>query len=125
MNNNHAYLRLPKILVKKEEVGFLLSKYDKIESQKNDCKLKDNSVIRIIPYIYINFNDFSTLLGSCLSYKELKIPLLTGLQSAKSNNCISYKILKKLSDLEKELNLNLSISKDLRNKISQINFVKK
>ena len=114
MKNNHAYLRLPKIIVNKNEVGFLLDKYDKIEFSKY-YKLDDITRVKVIPYVYIKFEDYSTIIGACV-INTLNIPLLTGLRASKNTGVISYKIINRLIEIEKKYNINLNISKDIRNK---------
>ena len=122
MENDHAYLCLPKIIVKKEEVGYLLTKYDKIEIQKGLNNLKNPNVVKVIPYYYIDFNDLLTIIEKCKFYKKLQIPILSGIVFSKVVRHLSYKTIRKLMEIEEDRNIDLSISKDIRNKMNSILF---
>ena len=113
MKNGHAYLKLRSVLIKKADLGAVLDKYDKIEILKNRNTFKDNSIIRIIPYVYIAFEDFSTILGMCTSC-NIKNSFITGIASSKNTGIISYKNIIKLLELEKEFNINFSISNNIK-----------
>lgn len=119
MDNHNAYIRLPKVIINKTELCNILNTYDKVEliNTKNH-KLNNPNLIKIIPYKRIDFNDLSTIIGCCEGYVYLKIPLLNGIRNSKAQGFIKHKILKKLIEIEQKYKINLSISKDIRNKIS-------
>ncbi len=116
MKNNHAYLKLRSIVIKKDNLHTLLDKYDKIEILKNRNTFKDSSIIRVIPYVYIPFQDFSTILGVCANC-SIKNSFITGIISSKNTGTISYKNIIKLLELEKQFNVNFSISKTIKDLI--------
>ena len=112
MDNSHGYLKLPKQLVKKEDFFLIIEKYDKVEINKNTGKLNNPALIRFTPFVYIPQIYISNITGSCKKYKDLKIPILNGIQS--TSNTISYKVLLKLIEVQKKHNLNLGIAKELK-----------
>jgi len=119
MEHSHAYLRLPKILVNKKEVYNLIDKYDKIEINKQINKgLVNINVTKVIPYLYIKFDDLATIIGCANKHSDLNIPILSGIASSKSNPMISHKTVRKLMEIEKKHSINLAISKDIISKLS-------
>ena len=84
--------------------------------------LRNESLCKIYVYFKLQPMTLETIFGACKKESEnIKISsdhaFLTGIQSLKSCGFISEKNLKKLIDIEKRNGINLSISKELREKI--------
>jgi len=81
--------------------------------------LRDKSLCKIYVYFKINYNDFYTIIGSCKTnidkVNSYDGQFLKGIQSLKGEGFISEKLLKKLIDIEKRNDINLSISGEIKN----------
>jgi len=95
----------------------------KIEIKKHEnSNLRNKDLCRV--YIYISTEDKSeigAILGSCAKHGELKIPYLQGISTQKMNGWLSVKMINKLTEIEKEHNLNLSIPKSFYKLIAKYN----
>ena len=81
--------------------------------------LRDKSLCKIYVYFKINYNDFYTIIGSCKTnidkVNSYDGQFLKGIKSIKGEGFISEKLLKKLIDIEKRNDINLSISGEIKN----------
>jgi len=81
--------------------------------------LRDKSLCKIYVYFKINYNDFYTIIGSCKTnidkVNSYDGQFLKGIQSLKGEGFISEKLLKKLINIEKRNDINLSISDEIKN----------
>lgn len=115
MSNRRAYIRLPKEIVRKSVLGAVLDRYDKVEINHQTNKgIEDRDKIKIIPFKYISYEGYKSMLGACNKHIE-KDSVLAGMYSQKHSNTISYKTIGKLIAIEKRCGINLSIPKEAVN----------
>lgn len=77
----NAYLILPKLLIKKSDVGDLLGTYDRVEFKKaHNKKLYDPTVIRVTPSVLLPMSCIANIRIACARHAHLDIGFLHGAQ---------------------------------------------
>jgi hypothetical protein len=95
-----------------------------------NMKLKDDKSCEIFAFYKIDFNSIPTIIGLCerivnenRRYDFLNgvdLSFLTGIQSQKRDGYLSKSMIVKLIEIEKKYNVNLSITKEIKNIINII-----